>query len=75
MCISYDCKLFLLLSSVDIEFNREACLLLADEIDEMGESLSLKIVVCNCSDSEAIAEGMVEIWIMIEDSINIARQV
>ena len=65
-------------------------MLLADEISRVGETLSFSILILGSSsssssrkhgggggedDDEVLAEAVVELWVMVEDSINIARQV
>ena len=62
-----------------MSFNRESSLLLADEIDSSGEDLSLFIrIVQSASPGKAakeIAYAEVDLWVMIEDSCSIVRQV
>ena len=73
LSLSLSCPYFLL--SPDIRFNRESCMILAEEISRSVESLSFSVLLLRDDSDDICGEAVVDLWIMIEDSINIARQV
>lgn len=69
---------------VDIIFNREACLLLNEEIEAQGEALSMIVNIFGHTQSggkiedmekELIGQCVVDLYVMIEDEVSIVRQV
>lgn len=74
-------------SHEDISFNREASLLLAEEISSRGDNLCIIIRILEDSyrglsggnggidNLREIGDAIVELYVMIEDSCSIVRQV
>lgn len=77
--------LFIFIDASDMSFNRETCLILAEEISSQGEGLAVVIRFIEARDSDlggdgntetrVFADAIVELSVMIEDSCNINRQV
>ena len=58
-----------------MKFSDDSRVILAEEIARAAENFSFSILVLSENDNSVIAEAVVAIWIMIEDSVNIARNV
>ncbi len=69
--------------SLDQVYNRESSLLLAEEIANRQENLCIIVRILeepsirpeNLKDLHEIGDAVVELWVMIEDSCSIVRQV
>jgi hypothetical protein len=68
--------------TADMSFNRETSLMLADEINNQKENLAIIIRFIEAGDDDGsdtetrvFADAIVDLWVMIEDSCSIVRQV
>jgi hypothetical protein len=82
--LSYICVFllpFFLSFSADMPFNRETSLILAEEIASQKENLAIVVRFIEASDdgsdteTRVFADAIVDLWVMIEDSCSIVRQV
>lgn len=58
-----------------MKFNKSASAQLSSEIDELGENLALEVILVKSENNEFIGNANLNLWVMIEDSCNIVRQV
>jgi hypothetical protein len=56
-------------------FNEEDSKLLADEMRELQDTTSIQVNLFNSQTQELIGQSIIEIWIMVENSSHILRQV
>ena len=56
-------------------FSEEQSELLIEEIEELDDAISLQVHVLDADTQEIVGSANVELWTMIEDSINMLRKV
>lgn len=59
---------------LDIKFTRDVCVAVSEEIASQQEDICIKLIVTD-ENAQLLAEAIVNIWIMIEDEINIVLMV
>ena len=66
--------MIIIIITVDLKFNDESEMILIDEIAEYDDALALQLHVLDASSNDRLGSANVELWVMIEDSVNILRQ-
>lgn len=60
---------------VDMNFSEEKMQLLKDEIAEYDDAIAFQLHIVDAGSGEGFGLANVEIWVMVEEAVNILRQV
>ena len=60
---------------LDLQFSSEQEELLQEEIAELDDAIACHIHVLDAVTQEIVGTASVQLWVMVEDSVNILRQV
>jgi hypothetical protein len=67
--------IFVIFLVADLVFTKEQEQLLQDEIAELDDAISVQLFVIDANTLDVIGTASIELWVMIEDSINLLREV
>jgi hypothetical protein len=67
--------IFIIFFVADLVFTKEQEQLLQDEIAELDDAISVQLFVIDANTLDVIGTASIELWVMIEDSINLLREV